>query len=67
MVDIDSNSFPKPTIMLIEKTISEDLEKRGYSAGVTEVMFSVEGSTDYKKAQTLLDCWNHEGDFNYLD
>ena len=33
--------------------------------GVSEIMFGVEGEKAYDKAQTLYDCWHHEGKFSY--
>lgn len=52
----DPENFLTPTILLVDFT--------GDNAGVTEVMFGVSGDNDYAKAELLLDCWNHEGDFN---
>lgn len=64
----DPDNFLTPTILLVE--LDKDGNKRhgyegGFSAGVTEVMFGVEGESAYDKAQTLLDCWNHEGKFSF--
>jgi len=63
---ISDTDFLTPTIFLVDFT--------GEYEGVTEVMFGVEesdkegqSSSDYKRAQTLLDCWNHEGEFAKKD
>lgn len=54
---VDPDNFLTPTIMLIDFTESSP------SYGVSEIMFGVEGDNDYEKAQHLLDCWDHKGDF----
>ncbi|MBQ0009028.1 MAG: hypothetical protein KBS97_01980 [Firmicutes bacterium] len=67
----DPDNFLTPTILLIELDQPGKENKHGYdglfNAGVTEVMFGVEGETAHDKAQTLLDCWNHEGKFCFND
>ena len=50
-----------PTIFLVE--LGDAAEER--NPGITEVMFGVEGSDKNAKAETLLDCWNHDGDFSH--
>lgn len=66
----DPDNFLTPTILLVELDVNGKTN-HGYDnqfdAGVTEVMFGVEGESAYDKAQTLLDCWNHEGKFSYND
>ncbi len=56
----DPDNFLTPTILLFEL---KDSGSENY--GVTEIMFGVEGSDKNDKARTLLDCWNHTGDFSY--
>lgn len=62
----DPDNFLTPTILLIELDDPNrtDGHSSDFPAGVTEVMFGVEGETAFDKAQTLLDCWNHEGKFS---
>lgn len=54
-------SFPTPTILLV------DFTRQGSANGVREIMFSVAGKDNKTgsgaKALTLMDCWNHTGDF----
>lgn len=54
---VDPDNFLTPTILLV------DFTEASPSYGVSEVMFGVSGDNDYKKAELLLDCWNHAGDF----
>lgn len=66
----DPDNFLTPTILLVELDDPAKGDKRHgwdgiFSAGVTEVMFGVEGDSAHDKAQTLLDCWNHEGKFSH--
>lgn len=68
----DPDNFLTPTILLVElddPNKPDKIGKHGYeesfAAGVTEVMFGVEGDSAHDKAKTLLDCWNHEGKFSY--
>ena len=68
----DPDNFLTPTILLVELDDPNKPEyngKHGYegsfTAGITEVMFGVEGESDFDKAKTLLDCWNHEGEFSH--
>lgn len=51
----DPDNFLTPTILLIDYT----KEHNGFS----EIMFGVSGDNDYQKAELLLNCWNHTGDF----
>ena len=55
MANADRNDFLTPTIILVDYEVG----------GISEVMFGVgsDGDTKYEKAQLLLDCWNHKGDF----
>ena len=53
----DPDNFLTPTIMLVDYTDDSPIK------GVSEIMFGVDGDNDYKKAELLLDCWNHEGFF----
>ena len=55
---VDPDNFLTPTILLIDFTENTPFY------GVSEVMFGVTGDNDYKKAELLLDCWNHAGDFS---
>ncbi len=57
----DPDNFLTPTIFLVELSAKSG----GLDAGVTEVMFGVEGSDKNEKARTLYDCWTHSGDFSY--
>jgi len=54
----DCEEFSTPTIMLVEYSANE----AAYL--VTEVMFGVSGSDKNEKAQTLFDCWTHDGEFS---
>lgn len=55
---VDPDNFLTPTIMLI------DYDRQKDTGGViSEIMFGVTGDNDWQKANLLLDCWNHEGDF----
>ena len=58
----DPDNFLTPTIFLVE--LKAKASEYGLDAGVTEIMFGVEGSDKNAKARTLLDCWNHAGDFS---
>lgn len=53
----DPDNFLTPTILLVDFTDDSS------EYGVSEVMFGVTGDNDFKKAELLLDCWNHDGDF----
>lgn len=55
---VDPDKFLTPTIFLV------DFTEESPSYGVSEIMFGVSGSDDFKKAELLLDCWNHKGDFS---
>ena len=59
----DPDNFLTPTIFLVE--LGETAAKNKKDPGVTELMFGVEGSDKNDKARTLLDCWNHTGDFSF--
>ena len=61
----DPDNFLTPTIFLVE--LKAKAEKNNLLPGITEVMFGVEGSDKNDKARTLLDCWNHTGDFSYVE
>ena len=54
----DPDNFLTPTIFLVDFTESSP------NKGVSEVLFGVTGDNDYSKAELLLDCWNHDGDFS---
>lgn len=58
VASVDPDKFLTPTIFLVDFTDTAP------EYGVSEIMFGVSGSDDYKKAELLLDCWNHEGDFS---
>ena len=58
----DPDNFLTPTIFLVELKAKAD--QYNFEAGVTEIMFGVVGSDKNDKARTLLDCWNHTGDFS---
>lgn len=60
----NGDTFPTPTVLLVDFTGTEaDL-----TYGVTELMFSVPGkggkSGDGAVSLTLMDCWNHTGEFS---
>lgn len=55
----DTVNFLTPTIFLVE--IGSHVTN---FVGVSEVMFGVTGEDQNIKAKTLLDCWNHTGDFS---
>ena len=58
----NDEDFYAPTILLVE--LGNKATKNHTVEGVTELMFGVAGSDKYDKALTLLDCWNHTGDFS---
>ena len=60
----EESAFSNPVVMLVESTITPELASKEYKPGVTEIMFDVEGTGADGKAKTLLDCWNHKGDFS---
>jgi len=59
---VDPDNFLTPTIMLVDFTLAGGVKTGEY--GVSEIMFGVEGESDYKKAELLLDCWKHIGEFS---
>ena len=59
----DPDNFLTPTIFLVELKEKSELNQQP-AAGVTEIMFGVDGSDKNDKARTLLDCWNHTGRFS---
>ena len=61
----DPDNFLTPTIFLVE--IGDIASKNKQNPGVTEIMFGVDGSDKNEKARTLLDCWNHSGEFSYTN
>lgn len=58
----DDTNFNAPTILLVE--LGNKAKQNNTTEGVTELMFDISGSTKNDKAETLLDCWNHTGDFS---
>ena len=59
----DPDNFLTPTIFLVE--IGDAAKNNKKDPGVTELMFGVDGSDKNERARTLLDCWNHAGDFSF--
>ena len=59
----DPEDFLAPTIFLVE--IGDAAVRNQQIPGVTEIMFGIDGSDKNAKARTLLDCWNHSGEFSY--
>ena len=57
------DEFLTPTIMLVE--LGDVASSRHVDAGITELMFGVDGETKGEKAQTLADFWNHTGEFSF--
>lgn len=55
---VDPDNFLTPTILFV------DFSSNASEYGVSEIMFGVEGDSDYKKAELLLDCWKHQGEFS---
>ncbi|MCI6329311.1 MAG: hypothetical protein MR775_00585 [Erysipelotrichaceae bacterium] len=53
----DPDNFLTPTIMLVDFTDTTPI------IGVSEIMFGVTGDNDWSKAELLLNCWDHRGDF----
>ena len=58
----DETNFYSPTILLVE--LGKTAKDNKQTAGVTELMFGLDGSDKFKKAETLLDCWNHDNNFS---
>ena len=58
----DETNFYAPTVLLVE--LGDKAKANHTTQGVTELMFGVAGADKNEKAQTLLDCWNHTGDFS---
>ncbi|MDD2398859.1 MAG: hypothetical protein PHQ38_04465 [Bacilli bacterium] len=54
-------AFNTPTIFLYDATD----EVGNY--GITDAFITVEGSSKYERADTLVDCWNHENKFETDD
>lgn len=50
-------SFTTPTFFLYDATD----EVGNY--GITDAFITIKGGSKYERAQTLVDCWNHEDDF----
>lgn len=59
---VDPKNFLTPTVMFIDFT-DKAVEYVG-DVGVREIFFNIAGESDYKKAELLLDCWKHTGDFS---
>ncbi len=57
MESADPENFLTPTVLLVDFTEKSPVQ------GVSEVFFGVTGDDNYSKAQFLIDCWNHDGDF----
>lgn len=57
MESCDPDNFLTPTTILVDFTGSSP------EYGFSEVFFAVSGDSTYEKAQFILDCWNHDGDF----
>ena len=55
----DAKNFLTPTILLVDFT---DKSSAG-APGITEMLFGLSSDRDDQKAETLADCWQHEGDF----
>lgn len=55
----DRINFLTPTILLY------DFSDASNPKGISEVMFGVEADSDYDRAELLLDCWNHTGEFEF--
>lgn len=58
----DPENFVAPVIFLVE--LGQTAHDNDQYAGITEIMFGVEGTSNNDKAKTLLNCWNHTGDFS---
>ena len=63
----DPDNFLTPTIFLFELKDKAAMQSSPLAAGVTEILFGVDGSDKNDKARTLLDCWNHTGEFSYVE
>lgn len=60
-VFVNPDPFLAPAILLIDFSDT----KVTVQQGVSEVTFGAKGDSDYDRAEFLLDCWNHEGEFKY--
>ena len=63
-LNADIAGFATPTIVLVDYTKeAQDLPIYAGSgsgrAGISEILFSVSGTTKYEKAQVLMNMWNH--------
>ena len=63
-LNADTSAFATPTIVLVDYTQeARDLPIYAGSgtgrAGISEILFSVSGTTKYEKAQVLMNMWNH--------
>lgn len=56
-----AENFPKPTILLCDFTNKAITAGMG---GVSEVLFSLTGSTDIERAQLLANMWNHTDSYS---
>ena len=63
-IDADLETFEAPSILFVELSLSDAEVTRGYSVGVTEIMFGVDGESKGERTRTLDDCWNHTGKFS---
>ena len=58
-----------PLVMYFDFTDANSVKTAGTVEriiGLSDVMFSVDGSSDLEKARTLRDCWAHEDIFGKL-
>ena len=67
----DTKSCPMsaPLVMYFDFTDKNSVKKAGTVEriiGLSDVLFSVDGSSDLEKARTLRDCWAHEDIFGKL-
>ena len=65
--DKESSSCPisAPLLMYFDYSANNPIPAaKQVVKGLSDVIFTVDGSGDLEKARTLRDCWSHTGDFN---
>lgn len=65
----NTDTFSTPVTFLIDFDFEGDSHYQLGQYGITEIFFSIEGKdgkeSDTAFAQSILDCWNHEGEFKF--
>ena len=62
----DACPMSAPLVMYFDFSEDNPLKDNQKVAGLSDVIFSVEGSTDLERARTLKNCWSHTDKFGKL-